>query len=407
MSGPRIDVWGSSLGTFIVFASVCLPAFTFQPTTPSVHILDLLLPIILCFIVWKKTWKSMRFYLWIPFVFAGFVLLTIFLNFENVTSSDYFEVYKWLKYGCVFLFFMQIDFSILKRALPILFVLICVINALHFFEFPSLNHILQKYYNGGLQIQFFGKDSQGGPAVKRLVGTMGNPNINAIMFGIFSLFFFPLRFERNRLTMYFLCILFVFLCQSRTALLVVISMFSYLACVHSNIWTKKQWLVMLSGLTAAFVLAWMFATSFFQYTSYNNSLLDGSILESGSARGRWETWKWLGEMILQHPLFGHGPYKHYFYTHHIYSENEYMIMTWRYGVIGLGLYLSIFIIPFKNMWKRNSDRSIQGSLLILLMLVSALTNNPFTERNIELLFCVGLAWVVGTEFKKEKAHAEI
>ena len=164
---------------------------------------------------------------------------------------------------------------------------------------------------------------------------------------------------------------------------------------------------MLSGLTAAFVLAWMFATSFFQYTSYNNSLLDGSILESGSARGRWETWKWLGEMILQHPLFGHGPYKHYFYTHHIYSENEYMLMTWRYGLIGFGLYLSIFIIPFKKMWKRNSERSIQGSLLILLMLVSALTNNPFTERNIELLFCVGLAWVVGTEFKKEKAHAEI
>ncbi|MFM7662103.1 MAG: O-antigen ligase family protein [Bacteroidota bacterium] len=407
MSGQRINVWGSYLGAFLVFASICLPPVTLTPNTPSVHVLDFLLPIIVCFIVWKKTWESMRFYLWIPFVISGYVVLTIFLNFKNVASNDYFEVYKWLKYGCAFLFFTHIDFSILKRTIPMLFFIICVINILHFLEFPGLNQLLEKYYNGGLQIQFFGKDSQGGPAVKRLIGTMGNPNINAIMFGIFSIFYFPLRFERNRLAMYFLCILFVFLCQSRTALLVVIAMFSYVACVHSNIWTKKQWFVMLSGLTAAFLLAWMFSTSFFQYNSYNNSLMDGTILESGSARGRFETWKLLGEMILQNPLFGHGPYKHYFYQHHLYSENEYILMMWRYGLIGLGLYLSIFIIPFKKLWKRNCERSIKGSLLILLMLVSALTNNPFTERNIEVLFCVGLAWVIGTEFMKGKTHAEV
>jgi O-antigen ligase len=125
------------------------------------------------------------------------------------------------------------------------------------------------------------------------------------------------------------------------------------------------------------------------------------------SRGRIETWKLLEEMILQKPLVGLNPFNQSFYENKMYSENEHVLMSWRYVLIGLLIYLSIFFIPIKKMWKELSDTNIQGSLLILLMLVSALTNNPFTERNVDLLFCVGLAWVIGKEFKKEKDHAEV
>ena len=407
MNGQRIDLWSTYLGIFLVFASMCVPAITLNENIPSIHILDFSLPIILCFIALKGAWKSMQFYVWIPFIFAGFILTTMWWNIVHVSTSDYFEVYKWFKYGCAFLFFSQLDFTVVKRMIPLLFLFICLLNVVHFLELFGINDVLEKYYNGGIHLQFFGKDSDGGPAVKRLVGTMGNPNINAILFGLFSIYFFPIHFERKKVLIYFLSILFVFLCQSRTALLVLLTLYGYLALVHAHIWTKKQWMLMFIGLVLTFLCAWMFATSFFQYTSYNNSLLDGSVLKSGSARGRLETWKLLGEMILQKPLLGHGPFKQYFYEHKIYSENEYILMTWRYGLVGLMLYLSIFLIPLKKMWKDFKELSIQGSLLILLMLVSALTNNPFTERNIELLFCVGLAWVIGKEFKKEKANAQI
>jgi O-antigen ligase len=125
------------------------------------------------------------------------------------------------------------------------------------------------------------------------------------------------------------------------------------------------------------------------------------------SRGRIETWKLLEEMILQKPLVGLNPFNQSFYENKMYSENEHVLMSWRYVLIGLLIYLSIFFIPLKKMWKERRDTNIQGILLILLMLVSALTNNPFTERNVDLLFCVGLAWVIGKEFKKEKDHAEV
>jgi O-antigen ligase len=149
----------------------------------------------------------------------------------------------------------------------------------------------------------------------------------------------------------------------------------------------------------------MFATSFFQFTSYNNSLLDGTAFHSGSARGRLETWNLLGKMILEEPIFGHGPYKEYFYQNHIYSENEYILMSWRYGLLGLFLYLTIFLIPFKKLYASMNELSVKGSLMLIMMLVSALTNNPLTERNIELLFCIGIAWIFQNHQPKETAYA--
>jgi O-antigen ligase len=99
-------------------------------------------------------------------------------------------------------------------------------------------------------------------------------------------------------------------------------------------------------------------------------------------------------MILEEPLFGHGPYKEFFYQNKIYSENEYILMTWRYGLFGLLIYLSIFLIPFKKLVASMNEISLKGSLMLIMMLVSALTNNPLTERNIEVLFCLGLAWAL-------------
>ncbi len=34
-----------------------------------------------------------------------------------------------------------------------------------------------------------------------------------------------------------------------------------------------------------------------------------------------------------------GYSKEYFYEHQLYSENEYILMVWRYGIIGLAFFL--------------------------------------------------------------------
>jgi hypothetical protein len=67
-------------------------------------------------------------------------------------------------------------------------------------------------------------------------------------------------------------------------------------------------------------------------------------------------------------------------------------MTWRYGLLGLLVYLLLYWIPFSQFSRTKNPRFIPFILVILLMSISALTNNPFTERNIEVLFCLALAW---------------
>ncbi len=405
MSGPKSKVWATYLGVFMIFASLCLPAIMLSSSLPTIHILDVFFPVMLGFIWVNRKQVNTGYGAWIPFVFSGVVLFSILIQGHHTPYSDYFEVYKWIKFGIVIWYFSLLDFSLVKRFIPWIFGILVLINTIHFFEFAPLNKILEHYYNGGLQIQYFGKDSLGGPAVKRLVGTMGNPNINALLFGFFSLYYFPLHVNRKNLGLFLLSLLFVFLCQSRTALLFIFCIFAFLAIFKPRVWTKKQWGLIVLGSISTFFIAWMLATSFFQFTSYNNSLLDGTVFHSGSARGRLETWNMLGKMIIEEPLFGHGPYKEFFYQNKIYSENEYILMTWRYGLLGLFIYISVFLVPLKNIYTSSQDIRLKGSLMIIMMMVSALTNNPLTERNIELLFCIGIAWIFQKHLTKETAYA--
>ena len=405
MSGPKSKTWVTYLGVFIVFASLCLPAITLRSTLPSIHILDICLPLMFGFVWMNRFQLATGYGAWIPFIFSSVVLFSIVIQGHHTSASDYFEVYKWIKFGVAIWFFSLLDFSLFKRFIPWIFGALVVINIVHFFEFTPLNKLLEHYYNGGLQIRYFGKDSLGAPAVKRLVGTMGNPNNNALLFGFFSLYYFPIQVNRKNLMLFFLSLLFVFLCQSRTALLFIFCIFVFLAIFKTTIWTKKQWIYLLLGTIGTFFIAWMLATSFFQFTSYNNSLLDGTAFHSGSARGRLETWNLLGKMIVEEPLIGHGPYKEYFYQNKIYSENEYILMTWRYGLLGLLIYLSIFLMPFKKLVASMNEMSLKGSLMLIMMMVSAMTNNPLTERNIELLFCIGIAWIFQRHQIKESAYA--
>lgn len=392
MNGQRTTNIASVLGFFVLFAALCFPVLNIGETLPTVHILDICLPLFLFFIIQSKTGRWKEYAIFIPFIFCFYVLFAIVIQGHATMRHDYFEVYKWFKYGVTLLFFSQVDFHFFKKTIPILFGTLIAINSIHFFDLFNFNELLKGYYNGGIHIEYFGKNSLGEPAVKRMVGTMGNPNINAIMFGAFSIYFFPVNFNRKVLVYFLVSLLFLFLCQSRTSILFLAAMFLFILVFNAKIWTKKQWLIVLLGTLIAYLIAWMLATSFFQYTAYNNSLLDGSALFSGSARGRFETWNLLFTQIVEYPIFGHGPYKEYFYANHIYAENEYILMFWRYGIIGLFFYMSLYLIPFWQFVKKANKSLIPVLLLLILMSVSALTNNPFTERNIELLFCIGLAW---------------
>jgi O-antigen ligase len=129
--------------------------------------------------------------------------------------------------------------------------------------------------------------------------------------------------------------------------------------------------------------------------TYLESVIHGQFLEGSSMDGRFEMWEHLWEMIKEKPLLGHAPYKEYFYENHIYSESEYVMMTWRYGFIGLLIYISIYLflalIALRNLHLHSAKVLL---FTVILMMVTAITNNPFSHQKI-LIF---IAFIVGSFF---------
>ena len=395
----------SFLGFFLLFAAVLLPDIKLNAFMPAIQLIDFLLPLLLLVVWINRKNNTIRFYSFIPLVFSVYIFASIFITNNYSDLNPYFEVYKMLKIALLILFFSLINFNSIKKFVHVLFGVLVFVNLLHFFNLFGINFFLENYYNGGIHIQLFGLNSLGDPAVKRLVGTMGNPNINGLLFGMFTIFYFPFKFKQKELIGFFAALLMTFLCQSRTVLVIIIAILFFMFLFHRHTFNLKQWLTLLIGTSTIYILAWMLVTSFFKYNSYNNSLLDGTAFHSGSVRGRWESWELLWNMIIKHPIFGYGPNKNFFYVNRIYSENEYLLMTWRYGIIGLLFYLSIFTYPFIKFIKKIEPYTIQAILLILLMSISALTNNPLTEKNMLLVYIFGISWAFNNYNNKE-SHAE-
>jgi O-antigen ligase len=384
----------------VLLDAFLIPDIRISSQWPAFQLTDFLLPIIGLLLYPKlplvrKEW----WFLWIAF-FAGYMLLPILINGRIKQWNDYLELYRVIKLGVIFLLFRVIQPKQLHPLIVGSFMVLLLINLLHLYNVFNVNELLTYTYGDSIHFKLFGKDSLGNPAVKRMLGTMGNPNTNALLFLFFTVYFLPIEKKREQWVLWFTALFMVFLCQSRTSLIAVIMVLGAMLFLTKKDGVKPAiWKVVSSiGL---YVLATMIATSFFQYTSYSNSLMDGSALYSTSLRSRWESWGILWDMIKTKPLFGYGPYKSYFTAHQLYSENEYLLMWWRYGIFGLLFYLGLFLLPFWELFRRKFDTNAGKAMVMIgVMLIAALTNNPLTERSISVLFI----FILATGLPTSKAH---
>lgn len=334
------------------------------------------------------------------------------LNQQLKEISSYFELIKVLKFGLIIIFFSLNEYTkSLDLSIKFVFCALALINILHFFDIFSINKLIAQLYNGDLNLKYFGTNTLGQAAGKRMVGIMPNPNTNAILFCFFSLYFLPLKYEKEKLFWFVFSLTLTFMCQSRTLLISIIAIFIVIFISKLSNWKLKQWLIILSISVLAYFLAWMFSSSFFKYPIYGNSLFNGVAYESQSAMGRIEAWKFLGKMILEKPLFGYGPNKYFFYNNNIYSENEYVLYAWRYGFFGLFIYLSLFIVLLKECYTlKHLKQAKYLILIIVLFITTALTNNPFTERTISLIFAITIGiyfrlnQIQNTNFQKQNTN---
>lgn len=406
MIGQKIDYFIPYFVGFILISILFFPGIQLWGM-PGIQIVDLCIPFVGLILIVKRKAIQWSFYFTFILVFSAYILITIYLNDRMNSLRDYFELYKFFKYLIIVLLVLLLDASLfLQKWIKPLFIALIFFNMLHYFNVFHFNVFLETYYDGGLNITLFGKDSLGNPATKRMAGIIGNPNNNAVLFSFFAIYFFPFKLERKKMIWFFIALLMVFLCQSKTTFLVLIALFIALFVFKLVQWTIKQWLLFLGLIVVMLLLSWGPSSNWGETGIYTETIFSGDVIATNSAKGRIEVWKYLGEMILNKPVFGHGPNKDFFYDNKLYSENEYVLYAWRYGFIGLVGYLLIYFIPFRQTFPKENPASKYMILIATLMLTTALTNNPFTERNILIIFAfsVGILLNISNQYKLKRKH---
>jgi len=387
--------------------------------------IDVLLPIlgVLFALKWRQ-FSTHKFYLYI-FGFGVYVFITMLINHREDQLRDYFEIFKLFKFAFVVgLFSLTNPLNFSSRWIPPLFVILVILNLIHFFELFGFNELLKEYYQAGERIDSFGKNSLGFPAFKRLLGTVCNPNNNGLLFSFMLAYFLPSAIKtRSKHTWFFvfLSILMILLSQSRTGLICLAAVIS----IASFLFLKYQWkriLLLIALAASAYTVSYSLIRLDFQFrkenpsalidlveykkfqesrpengseSTYLNTFIDGTAFNSNSVQGRISIWKHIWSMVKKKPLFGHGPNKDYFYKNNLYAESQYFSILWRYGFIGLICFLFLLLylmkIGLKNRDKLSNQTLILGTLT---MAIGSLTNNPFDHQTLLFVFAgiIGLAF---------------
>jgi len=390
--------------TAVLAPPIVLPYFSFK-----FQFIDFLMPFFAGIIIYKKWFKNWNLMYVKNFLFLiSVICLSIIVNKQWFVINDWFEIYKVIKWLLVFVVFKELCGQKMNTTIiDIIFVCLLIFNFLHYYNLFNFNETVMPLYCGAdsKHLAFFGLNSIGLPSTKRMLGTMGNPNNNAILFLFFMLFYLPKERWKNKDTCFFVLCLIAFLaCQSRTSLVAFIVIIIVNFVIIRVKWTK---ILLHSGLIIVVMVCFFFtpeitffshltsqpssqslSQSLFHIENYSLTLLDGTALESYSWTFRLELWKQFLDQFFNHPILGHAPQKNYFYEHRLYFENEYVLFLWRYGILGFISLIGFYLIPVKRIFKtiRSSEISKNTLLLIMIFAICGLANVPLSNTILSLLF---------------------
>jgi len=373
----------------LTFFSVCFVPYFPIADQLSIRLEDIILPFAV-FLVLPHYKSIFHWYFLILIIWGVWGVVTMAVNVRSNVVNDYFELYKLFKF-----FVFTLMFALLfKRKtdvfgfISVIFLFLVMFNMMHYFNLFDFNKkVMPLYCPNSMQLEYFGRNSLGGVATKRILGTVGNPNINAILFSFFMVYF--ISFLRRKTwhlgkLYFFISIAMILYTQSRTSMAstaIIIALFILFTKPD-----KKQLLQLSIGITLAFGLVWFSDLYSLQYITGAK----WNVEQNGSLRGRLEVWRELLGMIAKSPIFGYGINKNYFYEHNLFSENEYILVMWRYGIPGLFFY-GVMLFGWiwdgrKTLLKSFSDESLAYLLAVVMIGFNALTNNPLSSPMIMVLF---------------------
>lgn len=218
----------------------------------------------------------------------------------------------------------------------------------------------------------------------RLSGTMMNPNNNAILFGLFLLFF--LHVDPRRYWKYILmAFILIFLTQSRTVMLVSLAIFAlYVLRMNSR---KVNLMLIPAGIV-------LLIGGLFFFRSRNLlSIFNGTAFQSNSWTSRMDHYSILFKSEGSDLFVGHGIVLDPIGSVGFSFDSEYLSIGYQYGLIGLLIWMIIIGIVVKTIRKTNRESTF-GLTILLFILGVASTN--FIFLNVEcatLLMTLIGAWI--------------
>lgn len=205
----------------------------------------------------------------------------------------------------------------------------------------------------------------------RLSGTMRNPNNNAILFGLFLLYFLYTNARKYWKYILFAFVI-IFLTQSRTVLLITLAILGmYVLNKNSR---KTNMILIPAGLISLVIGLFLFRSKNLM------SIIDGTAFRSNSWKTRIEHYELLFNSSVSETLLGHGIILDPFSAVGFYFDTEYLSIGYQYGIVGLFIWISAIAALF--MMIRKVDRKSTFGWAIVILVFGVATTN-FTLLNVE------------------------
>jgi len=403
MNGQKINKVGVSLLMLTVVWTVLFPPITVYSSFPKVELSDVTIVLLTIYSIGLKRGALIDVFIkykWLFLSLIGLVVtasVSIIFNERISQYRDWFEPIKYIKLT-LFLAYTMLYLKDLElnKLVKYLFFCVVIFNLFHYFNLFYFNDYIEVFYAPKHHLDFFGLNSIGEPATRRMLGTLGNPNNNAILFLLFIIYFFPKRmFSLGENHLYVsIAALFVLACQSRTGLITLILIFAVNIIIHKISWRSILFYIGTIGL--GYIVLQLSGNA------YLESLADISLLESAK-RGRFEQWILILNEMPGKWVLGHGVNKAFLEERHVYAESEYMLILFRYGLVGIVSYTSICLVLFRKILPYlNSKGGMMTLNVLILMLISGITNSPFHVVKLSVLVIVVMG--IGLNFIDEEKN---
>ncbi len=391
--------WSGNIGLLSIF--LVLVSTLIIPEKLGVSRLEnLTLPLLLMGVIGINTIRTDRTILTLVLILF---ITTVFSNLVNMKGTEaYINSIRFIKYGLLFVItgqLIQWHKKTFERLFDVFVIFLMVINIVQVFNFFGWGiDLLNTYSTQELAAQYNQTLNEG----FRLYGTQNNPNDNALIWGMICMYYFARQLDRKNYWNLFVIstsVIFLFLTQSRTALIGFVSAFG-IYYLFQNFSVKKLLVLTATG-GLGLILLQLSGLTYLQQIIYNNPL------EISSLTKRYDVWGQMIELWKDHPIFGLGLETNYTNLTGKAPDSEYIFFLVSCGALFIVPYVSLIFYCIYKGFKQLNGKDLSSpfySLYVLLpiyLIFCGITNFTFNNVKVAALLFILLATVNSLKAKPD------